>query len=141
MVDQSEHYLNHLQVTKEYMTAITIDSPKTNLDNTVRIFDNFYNFTVSAGAGEYDIVSSYFISVCKNTAVANNFTAFLFRIASLTEISVLTLLDEIKGTAQNSLQVNAIIAYYLNSFKSKTSLYGVSTLPQPNESVQRNIIV
>ena len=123
------------------MSSITIDSPKANLDNTVRIFDNFYNFAVNAGAAEYDIVSSYFISVCKTTAIAGNFTAFLFRIASLSEIPVLTLLDEIKGTAQNSLQVNAVLAYYLNSFKSKTSMYGISSLPQPNESVQRNIIV
>lgn len=123
------------------MSAITIDAPRSNIDNTVRIFDNFYNFAVNVGAGEYDIVRSYFISVCATTTVAENFTAFLFRIASLSEIPVLTLLDEIKGTAQNTLQANAIIAYYLNSFKSKTSLYGVSSLPQPNESVQRNIIV
>lgn len=123
------------------MTAITIDAPKASLDNTVRIFDNFYNYSVTAGANEYDIVNSYFISVCATETVANNFTAFLFRIASLAEIPVLELLDEIKGTAQNTLQVNAVIAYYLNSFKSKTSLYGVSTLPQPNESVQRNIVI
>ena len=123
------------------MTAINIDAPKSNLDNTVRIFDSFYKYTATVGAAEYDIVNSYFVSVCETVTVANNFTAFLFRIASLTEIPVLTLLDEIKGTAQNLPQVNAIIAYYLNSFKSKTSLYGISTLPQPNESVQRNIIV
>jgi hypothetical protein len=31
--------------------------------------------------------------------------------------------------------------YYLNNIKSKTALYGISVIPQPNENVQRNIIL
>jgi hypothetical protein len=37
--------------------------------------------------------------------------------------------------------MNKVICYYLNSFKSKTALYGISSVPRPNESVQRNIVL
>ena len=36
--------------------------------------------------------------------------------------------------------MNQIFAYYMNSFKSKTSLYGIGTVPRPNLPVARNIV-
>lgn len=118
-----------------------IDSPKTALDNTVQIFDQFYNFSASVNASEYDIVYSYFESVCSSTNVAQNFTTFLFRISSITEIPVMQLLENIRSNSNSKLELNAVIAYYLNSFKTKTSLYGISVVPQPNQAVQRNVVV
>jgi hypothetical protein len=87
---------------------------------------------------EYDIVNGYFKSVCGTKAIAGNFTAFLFRISQETGIPVLDLLGQIQGTSK--LQMNQVISYYLNSFKSKTSLYGMSTVPQSNQPVARNIV-
>lgn len=117
--------------------AQIIDS-RSHLDQTVKIFDEFYGFNLLINASEYDIVYSYFKSVCDTIQIAGNFTVYLFRISQETQISVLDLLSYIQGKTQ--LETNTVIAYYLNSFKSKTSIYGFGTVPQPNESVARNIV-
>lgn len=119
--------------------ANILDS-RTSLDQTVRIFDSFYAFDLRVNASEYDIVRGYFISVCETKNIAENFTAVLFRISQETGIPALDLLGAVKGT-DNQLQMNQVINYYLNSFKSKTSLYGISIVPQPNIPVARNIVL
>lgn len=111
---------------------------RTSTDLTVKIFDDFYSFNMVVNGNEYDIVNGYFKSVCGTKAIAGNFTSFLFKISQETGIPVLDLLGQIQGT--NKLQMNQIVSYYLNSFKSKTSLYGVSTVPQSNQPVARNIV-
>ena len=112
---------------------------RTSLDQTVRIFDSFYSFNLVVPGNQYDIVHSYFVGVCATKNIADNFTAVLFRIAQDTDISVLDLLDQIKG--KTKMQMNQIIAYYLNSFKSKTSLYGIAIVPKSNQPVSRNIVL
>lgn len=87
---------------------------------------------------EYDIVHGYFEYICPSLDVAANFTAVLFRISTETKIPAITLLDYLKGTTK--LEMNKIMAYYLNSFKSKTSLYGIAVVPQANQPVARNVI-
>lgn len=116
-----------------------IDFTRTSLDNTVQLFDKFYNSTVSVGANEYDVVLSYFKTVCKTNNAALNFTYILFKISSLTEEPVVTLLDYLKG--KSGVEVNSIMAYYLNTISSKHTLYGISNVPLPNPSVQRNVII
>lgn len=118
--------------------AQIIDGPQSQLDTTVRIFDSFYNYDAAINANEYEVVNSYFRSVCATTSIANNFTTMLFRIVSLTGIDTMTLLANIQGTTK--LETTAMMAYYLNSLKSKTTLYGISVTPAPNETVQRNIV-
>jgi hypothetical protein len=111
---------------------------RTSLDQTVRIFDSFYSFDLKVNAPDFDIVYGYFSSVCATRNIAANFTAVFFRIAQETGIPVLELLGAVKGTS--NLQMNSVISYYLNSFKSKTSLYGISITPPPNQFVARNIL-
>ena len=118
--------------------ARIIDGPQTQLDKTVRVFDSFYNYEDSISADIYDIVNSYFKSVCATTNIANNFTTMLFRIVSITGQDAMTLFANIQGNTK--LETTALMAYYLNSLKSKTTLYGVSVVPAPNETVQRNIV-
>jgi hypothetical protein len=117
----------------------TIIDNRTQLDQTVRIFDTFYSTNLVVGADQYDIVFSYFTSVCATKKIAANFSAVLFRIAQESGVNVLDLLATIQG-AENKLQMNKIICYYLNSFKSKTSLYGVGIIPRPVQPVARNIV-
>ena len=112
---------------------------RTNLDQTVRIFDSFYSFNAIVNAVEYDIVYSYFYSISNQKTVAGNFTTMLFRISNITGEDALILLDYIKGNSK--LQTSALMAYYLNSIKSKTTLYGVSNTPSPNQLIQRNIVI
>jgi len=111
---------------------------RTSMDQTVRIFDSFYSINLVVNANEYDIVHGYFLSVCASKNIAANFTDVLFRISQETQIPVLNLLDQIKGT--NKMEMNQTIAYYLNSFKSKTSLYGIAVVPKSNQPVSRNIV-
>ena len=111
---------------------------RTSMDQTVRIFDSFYAITLNINGNEYDIVHGYFVSVCATKNIANNFTAVLFRVAQETGIDALELLDQIKG--KKKMEMNQILAYYMNSFKSKTSLYGIGTIPKPNLPVARNIV-
>jgi hypothetical protein len=111
---------------------------RTSLDQTVRIFDSFYSIDLVVNGDTYDIVHGYFLSVCTSKNIAANFTAVLFRIAQETQISVLDLLNQIKGTTK--MEMNQTLAYYLNSFKSKTSLYGIAIVPKSNQSVARNIL-
>lgn len=113
---------------------------RTELDRTVRVFDAFYQTDLKLNASEYDIVHGYFTSVCDTKNIADNFTTVLFRISTQTGVPVLQLLDELKGTS-NSLQMNKQICYWLNSLKSKTSLYGVSVVPQPVVPVARNVVL
>lgn len=113
---------------------------RTELDRTVRIFDAFYQTDLKINASEYDIVYGYFISICETKNIAENFTTVLFRISTQTGVPVQQLLDELKGT-NNSLQMNKQICYWLNSLKSKTSLYGVSVIPQPVVPVARNVVL
>ena len=112
---------------------------RTSMDQTIKIFDSFYSVNMVVGANQYDVVHGYFISVCGSTAIANNFTAALFRVAQEIKVDVLELLSQLQG-ADNKIQMNQIMSYYLNSFKSKTSLYGVGAIPRPNQPVSRNIV-
>lgn len=112
---------------------------RASIDQTIKIFDSFYGFDAVVNANDFDIVHSYFIGVCATKNIANNFTAVLFRIAQETGYGVLDLLSQIKGTS-NNLEMNRVICYYLNSFKSKTSLYGIGQVPRPNQPVARNIV-
>jgi hypothetical protein len=113
---------------------------RTELDRTVRVFDAFYQTDLKLNASEYDIVHGYFTSVCESKNIADNFTTVLFRISTQTGVPVQQLLDELKGNA-NALTMNKQICYWLNSLKSKTSLYGVSVIPQPVVPVARNVVL
>lgn len=115
-----------------------IDETYTEMDKTVRLYDSFYELDLVVNASEYEILYSYFLEVSKSKSVARNFSTFLFRISNLTSIDTMTLLEYIKGTSK--LEMNGIMAYYLNAIRSKTTLYGVGAEPTPNETVQRNIV-
>lgn len=109
-------------------------------DKTVRIFDNFYTTQLVVNGSDYDVIYSFFKNVTANTKIAGNYTALLFRIAQEGGYNVMSLYDVLKGTESN-LQLNQVMAYYLNTFKSKNSLYGIGILPKPNEAVQRNVVL
>lgn len=113
---------------------------RTSLDNTIRIYDSFYSVNMVVEGDKFDIVYGYFTSVCDTKNIAANFTAFLFRIAQETNIDVLDLLAQIQG-AGSKMQMTKLLAYYLNSFKSKTSLYGIAALQNPNLPIARNIVL
>jgi hypothetical protein len=115
----------------------TINEVNPKIDQTVTIFDNFYNYSANVPAMEYDIVLSYFRSVFTTELAAENFTTSLFRVAEETNISALTLLQSFEG--QNSVQLTATMAYYLNGLRSRATLLGVLAPTTPNFYTARNV--
>ena len=118
--------------------ANIVDAPQSQLGATVSLVDQFYNFQVTVDANRYEIVYSYFYSLTKSKSVTQNFTTLLFRISTISDTDVLTILDEFRG--KSGSEVNYMLALYLNSIKSKTTLYGINNPPTPNQVVQRNIV-
>jgi hypothetical protein len=118
------------------MSSVNTLNP--NVDLTVRVFDTFYEFDITVPADEYDAVNSYFQSVFKDNQIAQNFTTTLFRVADETRTSVLTLLANIQG--QDSIQLTATLAYYLNGLRSPATLLGVNATVTPNYYTARNIL-
>ena len=118
------------------MSTVNAENPK--VDQTVRVFDEFYLFDISVPAMEYDIVNSYFRSVFKTAEAAQNFTTALFRVANQTQVPVLTIWSEIED--QDQLQLTATLAYYLNGLRSLSTLLGVNSGLTPNYFTARNIL-
>ena len=119
-------------------TGSSVNYTNSNLDLTVRIFDQFYNYDVNVPAAEYDIVNSFFKSVMDSDRQANAFTVSLFRVAGITNIPVLTLLDTMQG--QSGLDLTVSMAYYLNNIRSRATLLGVNAQPAPNFYAARAVI-
>jgi hypothetical protein len=115
----------------------TINEVNPKIDQTVQIFDQFYNYSANVPAMEYDIVLSYFRSVFTTALAAENFTTALFRVAEESDTPVLTLLQSMEG--QNSVQLTISMAYYLNSIRSPATLLGVLTPTVPNFYTARNV--
>ena len=114
-----------------------------NIDQTVRVFDTFYDYDVNIPVGDYDIVNSYFKSVMTTKQAADNFTVSLFRVAQDTNIPPLTLLQSFQaGNTNNNpgLSLNINMAYYLNSIRNRATLLGVGIAVAPNYYAARNVI-
>ena len=119
----------------------------TPTENTIQIFDSFYSSTVNVPVNEWDVVYSYFVGVLKGNSesestkeTAKKFATVLFKISQQTGTDIMVFMDYFRTNVETKVQVNSEMAYYLNLLKSKTALYGVSTLLTPNQAVQRNII-
>jgi len=110
-----------------------------NIDQTVRVFDTFYDYDVNIPVGDYDVVNSYFKSVMTTRQAADNFTVSLFRVAQDTKIPPLELLKVFQASgAEMDLNIN--MAYYLNSIRSRATLLGVGIPVAPNYYAARNVI-
>ena len=116
----------------------TVNYANTNVDLTVRVFDQFYSYDANVPAAEYDIVYSFFRSTMDSTLAAGNMTVSLFQVASITKIPVLTLLDSLKGQTGLDLTVN--MAYYLNNVRSRATLLGVNAQTVPNYYAARAVL-
>lgn len=108
------------------------------VDQTVRVFDSFYDYDVNVPAADYDIVYSYFVQQMSDKTVAANFTTSLFRVAENTGVPVMDLLQSLQGSSGLSLSVN--MAYYLNSIRSNTTLLGVNSPTQSNFYAARAVL-
>jgi hypothetical protein len=144
VVPQTSHSHNqpnwsYQQPTTTTLIMSTVNYTNPNLDLTVRVFDQFYDYDVNVPAAEYDVVFSYFSSVMTTRQAAGNFTVSLFRIAEDTGIPALTLLKEFQGA--NGIDLSASLAYYLNQIRSRATLLGVGVAVVPNFYQARNVLL
>jgi len=116
----------------------TVNYANPNLEQTVRIFDQFYEYETFVPANEYDIVYSFFRQQMGDARVAGNFTVSLFQVAEQTKIPALTLLDAFQG--QVPMDINLNMAYYLNNIRSRATLLGVNSQVVPNAYAARLVL-
>lgn len=116
----------------------TVNNPNYKVDQTVRVFDDFYNYDVNVPAPEYDLVYSFFKKEMSDANVAGNFTANLFRVSDNTGVPVLDLLKSLQGSTGMQLSVN--LAYYLNNIRSNATLLGVNSPTTPNFYAARAVV-
>jgi hypothetical protein len=117
----------------------SINQPNLQIDQTVRIYDTFYNYSANVPVLEYEAVLSYFQSVFKTQSAAENFTSSLFRVAENTNTSAMDLLQSFQVTGQTSPEITSLMAYYLNSVRSTATLLGVLATTTPNFYSARNV--
>lgn len=115
----------------------SVNAYNPQVDQTVQIFDRFYEYEATVGVQEYDAVYSYFRSVFGTADAAGNFTITLFRIAEQSEIPVMSLLQQIDGLGVPELTLT--LAYYLNGLRSSSTMLGLNAPVTPNFYVARNI--
>jgi hypothetical protein len=116
----------------------TVNALNTNLDLTVRIYDQFYAYEQFVNSEEYDVVFAYMKSVFTTDLSAGNFTVTLFRIADQTGTPVLSILQNIQG--QDSIQLTLTLTYYLNNLRSGSTLLGFGATVVPNYYTARNVL-
>jgi hypothetical protein len=117
----------------------TVNQTNLQTDQTVRIYDLFYDYTANIPVLEYEAVLSYFESVFKTQLAAENFSSALFRVAEETNTSAMTLLQSFQQTGQSAPEITSLMAYYLNSVRSSSTLLGVLTPTTPNFYTARNV--
>jgi hypothetical protein len=116
----------------------TVNAINPAVDLTVRVYDDFYNFSIEVDANTWDIVNSYMLSVFRTAEAAENFSTTLFRIADETQVPVLDILTQLQG--MNTIDLTATLAYYLNGLRSPATLLGVNEPVTPNAYVARNVL-
>lgn len=120
------------------MTTINTINPK--IDNTVRVFDNFYEYEQFVPAAEYDVVNSWFRAVVPDRQAANNFTTSLFRISNSSGTPVLTLLQQIQENGTSQIELTRSLTYFLNNLRSPATLLGFGAVTAPNFYTARNVL-
>lgn len=120
------------------MTTGSLNNTNYNIDQTVRVADQFYRFDANVSAAEYDLVYSFFLKEMGDRDTAANFTTSLFQVAENVNVPVITLLDGFKGTSGVGLTAN--LAYYLNQVRSRATLLGVGVAVKPNLYAARNVL-
>ncbi len=111
------------------------------LDRTVKIFDQFYSTDLVIPANTYSLVLSFFKQTCSTVSIAENYTAVFFRIAQEAGIPPIEFLELLQKNPNDKISLNKVFCYYLNTFKSKASLYGVAVVPKPIQPVARNVVL
>ena len=126
-----------IQIIEASMATVNYPNPGT--DPTVRAFDDFYQRELVIDQNQYDTVYSFFASIFASKDQAENFTLSVFQISEDNGESVENILSQLRN--QNTIQITATLAYYLNNQRSNTTLLGITSISTPNQYTARNILI
>jgi hypothetical protein len=115
----------------------SVNNYNPQIDQTVQIFDQFYEYSVSVPTQEYDAVYSYLRSQFGTADAAANFAVTVFRISEESRIPVMDLLQQLQGLS--AIELTLTLSYYLNNLRSSSTLLGLNQSVVPNYYVARNI--
>ena len=116
----------------------TVNQLNPRIDLTVRVYDDFYQYSQEVNANEWDLVLSFFLTRTETRLSAENLATTLFRIANETNRPVLDLFAEIEPL--NQIEITTTLAYYLNGLRSPATLLGVSSPITANAWAARNVL-
>lgn len=116
---------------------MTAESRHTLGTGSGRIEDTFKKFPVNVDPNQYDRVFGFFRKRLGADVPAEKFTSELFKVSQINKISVDELLEEFKKSSTD--QMSALLAYYLNTTRSKSVYLGVSAQLLPPENIARNV--
>ena len=113
-----------------------LNSSGTN--NTTRFFNNYFipQYTVSSDTN--DAIVSYFEQQTGSLESARLLAQTVINTAQAQRQDPLAILNEFQKLP--TVQVNAILALYLNSTRVNTSLLGIKNTPSPNRYITRTIL-
>ena len=103
----------------------------------ISVVQQYNNTQMEMNGNEWDYVLSYFREVMGTDRAAENFAKQLYKVSMQTKVSVITMVDSMKG--RSGLALSMSLAYYLNGIRSPASLLGVNNVPVPNFYASRNV--
>ena len=115
----------------------SVNSYNVSIDQTVQLFDQFYDYSTSVPVQEYDAVYSFFRSQFNTAEATGNFTVALFRVSENSRLPVMDLLSQMEGLG--TVELTLTLAYYLNNLRSASTLLGLNQPVTPNFYVARNV--
>jgi len=114
-----------------------LNSSGTN--NTTRFFNNYFTPVYTVSSDTNDAIVSYFEQQTGSLDSARLLAQTVINTAQAQRQDPLTILNEFQKLP--TVQVNAILALYLNSTRVNTSLLGIKNTPRPNPYITRTILV
>lgn len=115
----------------------SVNDPNRRIDTGSKVQRQFKDFPVNVESNQYDRVYSFFKKRFGSDVPAESFTDQLFRVAEVNQLSIDSLLNEFKKSSDT--QISALLAYYLNTIRNKSTYLGVSSRLVPPVGVARNI--
>lgn len=114
-----------------------LNSSGTN--NTTRFFNNYFVPVYTVSSDTNDAIVSYFEQQTGSLDSAKLLAQTVINTAQAQRQDPLAILNEFQKLP--TVQVNAILALYLNSTRVNTSLLGIKNTPKPNQFITRTILV
>lgn len=108
-------------------------------NKTTRFFNNYFTQQFSTSPNVNDAVVGYFESITGSKENAVNLAASVLFTAQSQGVKPMEIIDQFRNLGPQEL--NAYLAMFLNLNRVSTSLLGISTGAQPNQYVQRAILL